>query len=333
MFLPGDDNTNEIRQLISCSKEIDCAVAFLGQEAEQFFETASGGRIVCNLKSGGTNPHVVEQLIDKGVIDVRSHPLLHAKVYIGTNKAIVSSANLSANGLGLEAQELAGWVEAGYKVTDQQELQSIQNWFSKLWDDSKEITDDDIKMAMEAWKKRQIVRPTTDASKSLLQALRKNPRELEYRNIYLVVMTEFHSDEATQALKEEVKYLKQKKKKDGHNADAWKNWDAYEDWSNLPENSNFIDLSVGPRGEIKYHGLFKSPDKQILVSFKNKDGEESELNMCYKQNDIFGYVVKGKDIVLLMSKAAELLKSKIGVGTTTCKYIPLTDARNILFRS
>jgi hypothetical protein len=321
MFLPGDDNTNAIRHLISSSKNLDCAVAFLGQKAERLLsETTSGGRIVCNLGSGGTNPNAIKQLLATGAFDIRNHPSLHAKVYIGQNGAIVSSANLSANGLGLEAEELTGWIEAGYKVTSQQELQSIHKWFSELWINSTEITNEDIRVAMEAWKKRQIVRPATHSHESLLQVLRENPGALQNRNIYMVISTDSMSEEAVQTLKN-IK----KKKKYGINVDA------YENWAELPENSCFIDFYVGPRGGFRYYGLFKSPEKRILISFDNEDGEEETLYLCNKQENFIGYMMSEEDIALLKSKAAELLKSNIGVGDANGKYIPLIDARKILF--
>jgi len=238
MFLPGDDNTTAIQELISNSNKLDCAVAFLGQKAERLLsETASGGRIICNLSSGGTNPLVIKKLLATGSFKIRKHPFLHAKVYIGKNGAIVSSANLSANGLGLEAEELSGWLEAGYKVTDQKEFKRIQNWFANLWKNSTEITPEDIKSAMNAWNKRQINRPTTNTHGSLLQELRDNPKSLQNRNIFLAIYTDSMSAEARQTLKQI-----QKQKKFGVNVDA------YENWADLPENSYFIDLYIGPRG-------------------------------------------------------------------------------------
>lgn len=42
--------------------------------------------------------------------DLRQSDYLHAKVYIGQEAAIVTSANASANGLGLEGHEQACWL-------------------------------------------------------------------------------------------------------------------------------------------------------------------------------------------------------------------------------
>ncbi|MDD2320421.1 MAG: phospholipase D family protein [Geobacteraceae bacterium] len=321
MFLPGDDNTNAIQRLISNSNKLDCAVAFLGQKADRILaETNSGGRIICNLSSGGTNPFVIKQLLDKGSFAIKKHPFLHAKVYIGNNEVIVSSANFSANGLGLEAEELSGWLEAGYQVTDQKELKSIQKWFSNLWDNSTDITPDDITVAMEAWKKRQINRPSNSAQKSLLQELRDNPKMLQNRNIYLAIYSDLMSTEAEKTLNK-IK----KDKKLGVNVDAYENWD------DLPENSYYIDLFVGPRKGVKYAGIFKTPEKKILINFEDEDREKNTLCLCHKKDNCFGYVLSKEDQNLLKNKAVELLESDLSFGDSDAKFIPLMDARNILF--
>ena len=81
-----------------------CAVAFWGRGAEELTRGIGHDnvKIICNLKSGGTNPYVIEVLQHQ---NVRQNDLLHAKVYLGDNAAIVCSANASANGLGFEGRE------------------------------------------------------------------------------------------------------------------------------------------------------------------------------------------------------------------------------------
>lgn len=321
MFLPGDDNTREIQQLITESDGLDSAVAFIGKKAETLFSNVNSKcRIICNLKSGGTNPEVVKQLLDLQNIDIRDNPLLHAKVYIGKNVAIISSANLSANRLGLEADELNGWLEAGYKITDHQELKGINSWFLDIWKRSKKITPNDIEMAMKTWNKRQIVRPTIGSNISLFKVLRDSPEVLQNRNLYMTISTDSMSDSAIDTLnyvKEESKY--------GCNVEA------FESWPELPENSYFIDFYVGPRGGFNYYGIFKSPEKKILISFMNDDNEDENLFLCYEQKNCFGYILTKEDKSLLKSKGAELLKSNIGIGDVDGKYISILDARSILF--
>lgn len=113
-FLTGDKLRKAIEKLAK-GKKLRLAVAFWGTGSENLLGDALGGdiRIICNLKSGGTNPYVLENFPrDK----VKQHDHLHAKVYIGEDKVVVTSANASANGLGLEGSEQNFWEEAGVLV-------------------------------------------------------------------------------------------------------------------------------------------------------------------------------------------------------------------------
>jgi hypothetical protein len=137
-----------------------CAVAFWGRNAEALFTDAApttskrlaadalkdrGIRVVCNLKSGGTNPAVIESLMRAGV-DVLQRDDLHAKVYFSDAGAVVASANASANGLGLQASEQAFWIEAGVRFDDPS---ALIEWFDDLWSKSRGITTQDLKNALQ----------------------------------------------------------------------------------------------------------------------------------------------------------------------------------------
>jgi phosphatidylserine/phosphatidylglycerophosphate/cardiolipin synthase-like enzyme len=101
-------------------------------------------------------------------IEIKSHSHLHAKVYWGSNQAIVGSANFSANDLGFEKTEKNGWIEAGMIINDEESiLHKIEVWFDKLWFDSEsKIIDNSIlSKAREDWEKRR---------KHLPQALLRN---------------------------------------------------------------------------------------------------------------------------------------------------------------
>src|SRR5205085_9503170 len=103
------------RSLKTQDTEISVAVAFWGKDALKKLGIKKGtkARIICNLSSWACNPKVIEALwLLKPSVQVRSHPRLHAKLYIAGRHVIVGSSNASANGLTLEGDELAGWVEA-----------------------------------------------------------------------------------------------------------------------------------------------------------------------------------------------------------------------------
>lgn len=132
---------------IAKSGRFYCAVAFWGDGATKFIGGFEGRdvRIVCNLNHIGTNPRVISKFPRASV---RRHDALHAKVYIGDDYTIVTSANASANGLGFGSSTSDGWIEAGIKYETTEEVVS---WFLGLWSVSATISDSDIEAAVKAW--------------------------------------------------------------------------------------------------------------------------------------------------------------------------------------
>jgi hypothetical protein len=132
---------------VAKSKRLRCAVAFWGNGAEDLigaFERRDI-KIICNLNHMGTNPRVIDRFPRTRV---RRNDALHAKVYIGDVHTIVTSANASADALGFDGVEAAGWIEAGLKFRT---TQQVIHWFNQLWDVSGKISDADIKAAVKAW--------------------------------------------------------------------------------------------------------------------------------------------------------------------------------------
>jgi hypothetical protein len=159
-FLSGIKLTEEIRNLFSTGtgdQDICCAVAFWGQNAKELINSCQVAtiKIICNLDSGATNPYFVERFYRTKGVNIRNLPKLHAKVYFGADRAIVCSANASANGLGFSDKEVDGWIEAGVILKDDNSLTLIKNWFDDLWKDSREIERSDIENAKNLWNNRR----------------------------------------------------------------------------------------------------------------------------------------------------------------------------------
>jgi hypothetical protein len=154
-FLVGKRLYAEIKR-IAAERQARCAVAFWGCGAAGQFKHPKGVRLVCNLATGGTNPAVIVDLRERGA-NVRQHDTLHAKVYVGQVNAVVTSANASTNGLGLEDREQARWVEAGVllKVTP-----PLEAWFEDIWNHSRAITRFDLEKATKLWAARQRGKPS-----------------------------------------------------------------------------------------------------------------------------------------------------------------------------
>lgn len=320
MFISGKENNAAILNLIESTSELNGAIAFIGSDALEILrECQGGGRIVCNLKSGGTNPYTVESLRKAGKFKVKQEDSLHAKVYIGDNKAIVSSANLSANGLGLENDEITGWIEAGVVVEDAFELKNIANWFEVIWTNANQILDDDLALAKANWEKRRINRPSYSSDLSVLEILKKDPSFFENRNVYLVFTRDSLSCEGEKIF-EETK----SRREYGHNIDV------YEGWSNLPENSYFIDMYFGSRGKFVFYGINKSPDNKIIINFFDEEGDSSDLFICTKMDDVYGLRLSASDKELLKNKTKALWDKFKDSEDNAC-LIPILEARSILF--
>lgn len=117
-----------------------------------------GSRIVCDLNSTGCNPLAIERLFKKGVYEIRYLDHLHAKVVLGAEGAVVSSANFSRNGLYGEDLSSTFNKEAGIfvsKTVDVDALKDIQAWFDELWKGSQEATQPVISEAIEKYKRLQ----------------------------------------------------------------------------------------------------------------------------------------------------------------------------------
>ncbi len=154
-FLCGDALTLAIQKILA-EPEGRFAVAFWGDgAAEKLHQRGQGDfQVICNLVSGATNPSEIRKLKRQ---NVRQCDTLHAKVYIGSKSLVVSSANVSTNGLGLEGVEQARWIEVGTRSDDNN---SASKWFEEQWNNGRKITDGDLNKAEEAWNRRKNFRPT-----------------------------------------------------------------------------------------------------------------------------------------------------------------------------
>ena len=118
-FLDGADTTNELKKQIARSKTVRVAVAFWGEGAADelgLLARGSEATVVCNLRSGGTNPKGIRSMIDAKV-QVSQCDNLHGKVYLFDNVVVIGSSNASANGLSLQGAEISGWHEANVLPT------------------------------------------------------------------------------------------------------------------------------------------------------------------------------------------------------------------------
>lgn len=142
-LLVGTALSDAIKRVAS-GNNVSCAVAFWGSGADGTIGAVRQRtvRIICNLDTGGTNPEAIVELMRAGA-QVRQHDRLHAKVYIADKEAIVTSANASTNGLGIEGSALAHWIETGVIIPTSEAV----GWFDALWEKSRPIFAHDLKRA------------------------------------------------------------------------------------------------------------------------------------------------------------------------------------------
>lgn len=153
------DIAEEMRELFrshSSDKPIRIAVAFWGQGADAIIRNAPRQyQIICNLKSGGTNPQVVRSLKALANVSIIQLDTLHAKVVITDGGALISSANVSTNGLALEGNDSRTWQEAGVLVPSAALVRmNIVEWFQRLWEQGRRIDEYDLERASLAWAQR-----------------------------------------------------------------------------------------------------------------------------------------------------------------------------------
>jgi hypothetical protein len=265
MFVAGDEYSRAVKELFATDQPLDVAIAFWGKgaEAKALSKGNAQRRIICNLASGGTNPKVVTALREAIRVSIKKLDNLHAKVIIGSDVAIVGSANFSANGLGLEDGELAHWEEAGYVIRGASAVAPLQAWFNALWAHrADDICPEDIAAAELAWEQRRFRRPPATPSTSRLVITADNWRDFKDRGIYIIVWAS--GANAAEAAREDEDRRARAITLGLTSPRAIQQlpYDYYHDWRNSIHqypDAQFIDVEWKPRKkEFDCHGARRS---------------------------------------------------------------------------
>jgi len=278
-FLPERQAKDAILAACTSSQQASFAVAFWGRGAAAELGIADRARrglsttVVCNLVHGGTNPEEIEDLLRLGV-HVRQCDLLHAKVYLFDSWSLVGSSNASANGLAFQAKEADGWIEANLGLSDAPTLKNLRTWFDGL--ETRDISLLDLKRAKLAWQSRRSAgRLDPVAGLSLYEAISRGEEFFEGRNLFLVAYTQDMNRVGEEAL-------------EAAQAEFGSHVDAFQDWSDLPDDALLVAFRLGPRGGIlSFHGILRRrpeiPDRPL------EDG--TELQLCWPVGDAQGLQV------------------------------------------
>lgn len=252
MLLYDDKYTATLRDLFRNAREVSMAIAFWGEGGNLIFDDCKKTpvRIICNLALGGTNPKVIQELKKRKNTEVRQLDNLHAKLVLTDNHMIVGSANISSNGLGLEAGEAARFRELGLLSQDAKQLKSARDWFKDLWQASQEITESHLRNAQKTWESRRNARPWAAGSGSR-NLIDMPASELRKRKIYFAIFRAWLSEQAAARLEEENKKLA-----NSSHPEHGKTLDAYEGWDEkLPKDPDAVVIPIywGKRGGIKIY--------------------------------------------------------------------------------
>ncbi|WP_455812900.1 hypothetical protein [Pseudomonas graminis] len=290
MFLTSSDYQQAVTSLAAEEEELLAAVAFWGKEADILIcpRADQRARLICNLDSGATNPDVIKALRKKPGVTIRQSDRLHAKVIAGAKKALVGSANLSANGLNLEGSEQRWWDEAGLLTEEPGQIAAIHQWFNQQWEGSRTISDKDLLLAQQRWSQRRSGRK---ASVPLTALERLCPGDLDDREIYLVIYNEAISEDAEKAYREEQKQWVCQPQTNTPELPP-----MYESWPDLPTNALLIDLYYEKRktGEkLTCTGVYMRTLQDITFTYA--DGSTGHLALCRQVHDVMGYPFGDKE--------------------------------------
>ena len=200
MFLnSGKEIAKKIDFLINeeITGSVNFAVAFWGSGAD--YKLRGSCKIICDLDSGACNPHVIRNLLKRDNCVVLKAENFHAKVVISSAGAVISSANMSTNGLGSEGSDASGTIEAGYFVTRQlPEYKEISKWFDDMWCNASSITEDDLLIAEQRWNFRNRDFPIENSIRP-----RSNPETINI-NPYVLLEDEIDTSDRLRAVKKNV---------------------------------------------------------------------------------------------------------------------------------
>lgn len=278
-FIPPDGYRKALTRLVMEEESLDVAVAFWGAGAQKLIHpvTKKPIRIICNLKTGGTNPCVIESFLalsrEVGLqVQIRQCDVLHAKVVIGKTQAVIGSANISANGLGLEDEESAHWLEAGAHIQERSELNTMQAWFDVLWSSAhvRAIEDSDIQAAQIAWERnRQAPTPATASTPEFFSFRDFTVSSLRRANAYALLYRQNLSPSAQATLKTAQA---QSVAPQGSVQTSIRLW-GYENWPDFPTDirAEYVDIRWGVRNGVRVFGACRLLGQRAEVQYDNSE--------------------------------------------------------------
>lgn len=308
-FLHGAALTKEIQRIVKTKSSLKIAVAYWGCDALKLTSVSTSRkniRLLCCLKGGKSDPDVIRRFGKR----IRQIDTLHAKVIWTNERAVVSSANMSSNGLPSDEGKLRGLVEAGVVLTEPGQLFAISRWFDAKYKSARSITKADLAKAKKArpiggWGVRT-------SKRGLIEALQnRGPEEFRQQRIAFALWKNAINRSQQTAIR---KLLKEKREKveeslNVHRRDFGR-LDQYVEWDDIPANTFLIDCHYR-RGVISRIYVTKTFDinKKWRIF---ADGEQSWVNFALTSGARgFNYKLSRSDREVIRKSSHSLWK-KLG---------------------
>lgn len=304
-FVGGSELLDRLAAALRDATDARLAVAFWGEGAADALGIHGGNgfrlRIVCNLRSGGTNPGEIRTLRDRGA-EVRQLDDLHAKLGVIDDLSFLGSSNMSTNGLGAEGRE-ARWREAN--VLYDNARPEILNMFDHFWQNAREIGEADLQAAAKAWAVRRRGNAVVAASRgdlSLTDILRNAPAQLDALNVRMVVY-----DTPTNERDLAVLYQADREAREryGEAFSVYRNWNTMREEA---ETAYLVDYDWPCRGRIARGSLYR----RDTGSFPDFEENGETFHVAFEIDDIEGISFGAEDKAAIRSA----FHSYVGDGHT-----------------
>ena len=329
-FLQGLALTNEIKKICKTKTAIKLAVAYWGQDALKLTKLSFNRRdvkLLCCLKGGASDPKIIRKFGARA----RHKDALHAKVIWTHKSAIVSSANISSNGLPEEEKNSTGLIEAGILVTEPKHLSAIRKWFDREYQSGEKIRPADLREAEEARASRLWGKPKV--RRGLIEALKQGgAQEFKHQRIALILWDEPTSQNEERAISRMLKDNPEKVERITKlGRGDFRNLDRYTGWDDIPANTFLIDCHYkgGRIGSIRLNKTFDANKKWPILL---KDGEKEWVNFALRKGFVgFDYILGERDKKVIR-KAGRLLWERRGKDRGKPRVLRLIDVAPTLLR-
>jgi hypothetical protein len=287
-ILSGPEADRQIKAFLSRCTRAHLAVAYWGANAVKrlgISEAAQRGadiRVVFDIVSGACNPDEVKDLRDVlGPEKVRTRDGLHAKAWIADTGCVLGSSNASANGLGHEANEIEGLIEANlaFPSPSAEALAGWEAWFEEqVWKNARPLDNEMLEKAELRWRWRRNNRdkfgPPPSRGVTLVDRLINDP---DYFKDKLFIVT-VYSDNGISDSAEVVLAAAQ-----AELHDTTKSILCYENWD-LEPGTVVLDMHWdSKRKQVKEPSLW-----QILSDNPKRRTEGGSITLCRKIYDFQG---------------------------------------------